>query len=100
MSKKEETKTDPQVDQMKRDEETAKRAEKDGALTENLDASEEDALGVKKNVVGENRDEAGPDMSPTTEDVHDDLEKNLEDARNEGYRNGVREREGIETASK
>lgn len=51
----------------------------------------EDALGVKKNVVGPVHDDAPADNSPTTEDVSGDADENIRRARDEGLRNGRRE---------
>lgn len=52
-----------------------------------------DSLGVKKNVVGPNHDAAPADNSPTTDDIHDDRDRNITDARDEGFRRGKQEQE-------
>ncbi len=81
--------TNPAEDVKARDEATAKKVADEKATTDNLDGGEDakDALGVKKNVVGPNRDEKGPDNSPTINDVSQDQDQVLEDAKREGIAN-------------
>lgn len=89
-----ETKTNPREDVENRDEATAKKVENDKATSKNLDGGKnaKDALNANKNTVGPNRDEKGPDNSPTLNDVSQEQETTLADAREEGLRNGRAER--------
>lgn len=89
-----ENQTNPGADEEARDEATAEKVEKGKATSKNLDGGKnaKDALGVKKNAVGPNRDESGPDNSPTLNDVQGDRDENIADARDEGLRNGRAER--------
>jgi len=86
MAKKDETRDEVEV--------TETTTEAPENTTENLDGGPEaeDALGVKKNIVGPNHDELPADNSPTTQDVAGDADTNLRNAREEGFQNGLREK--------
>lgn len=87
-------KATPEVEESKAKPEIEETSVEQGEMTsDNLDAGAKDKLGNKKNVVGRINDEQGPDNSPTTGDVQDDLNQNIEDAKMDALRNAQTEQE-------